>query len=192
MCVRVWGAKQTVPLPVDPSSCTRGDGRAVFPNRQEIPSFCPCLCVRLASSFSVSVSCTHTHTLAHKRVSRPHCQANTSPALPRVCTPENHNFSVCRKCPLSLSFSLSLSLPSLEMQPRNTHPVAEQRDMLALQTERFTGTSRGPLSVRGPSCSRENTCAWVCRRVHARVHAGSSHGRRVICLSLCWKLRVYC
>lgn len=148
--------------------------------------------VSVSLRLSLSLSHAHTRTHWHTNVSRGPTARQTRPPCSHECAPLRTTISQSAENVLRLFPSLSLSLPSLEMQPRNTHPVAEQRDMLALQTERFTGTSRGPLSVRGPSCSRENTCAWVCRRVHARVHAGSSHGRRAICLSLCWKLRVYC
>lgn len=186
MCVRVWGAKQTVPLPVDPSSCTRGDGRAVFPNRQEIPSFCPCLCVRLASSFSVSVSCTHTHTLAHKRVSRPHCQANTSPALPRVCTPENHNFSVCRKCPPSLSFSLSLSPPWKCSQ--ETHIPLQSKGTCSLSRQNASRVRAGDPCPCGVHPAHGKThvrgCAGVCMQACACACACGVFSRKKSDLSL--------
>lgn len=102
----------------------------------------------------------HTHTRTHwsTKVSR-------GPTARQICPPRSHECA-----PLTTTISQSAEnvlrlFPSLSLLPGNAakkHTSHLQRDMPALQTKCFTGVSGGPLSVRGPFCSRENMCVRVC------------------------------
>lgn len=102
----------------------------------------------------------HTHTRTHwsTKVSR-------GPTARQICPPRSHECA-----PLTTTISQSAEnvlrlFPSLSLLLGNAakkHTSHLQRDMPALQTKCFTGVSGGPLSVRGPFCSRENMCVRVC------------------------------